>query len=122
MDKDQARTFVDQWVANWNARDLESVLSHFSDDVFFTSPLAAQLVPDSAGVIRGKAALRAYWTEGLNRSPDLHFDLVGSYVGVDTVVINYRNQRGHLINEVLMFDGPLVSRGSVAHLDPAPAS
>ena len=30
------------------------------------------------------------------------------YVGVSTIVINYRNHRGSLVNEVLRFDGELV--------------
>ena len=82
----------------------------------FTSPLAAQLVPASGGVIRGKAALRAYWTEGLKRNPDLHFDLQGVYVGVNTLVIHYyRNRTRVLANEVLIFDGALVREGHATY-------
>ena len=65
MDHADAAAFVDDWVQAWNAHDLEKVLSHFADDVVFSSPLAAELLDDSDGVIRGKAALRTYWTEGL---------------------------------------------------------
>lgn len=55
--------------------------------------------------------------------PDLHFDLLGVYVGVDTIVINYRNQKGGLVNEVLTFDGSQVSQGHGTYLgkDPNPA-
>lgn len=67
--------------------------------------------------MRGKAALREYWTEGLRRIPDLRFEVVASYVGVDTLVINYRNQRGGLVNEVLVFDGALVVQGHGTYLD-----
>src|SRR5271170_703220 len=73
MDRAWAQKFVDSWEQGWNAHDLERVLSHFADDVVFTSPVAAQLLGDSDGVIRGKAALREYWTEGLRRIPDLRF-------------------------------------------------
>ena len=41
--------------------------------------------------------LRRYWSEGLPLIPDLHFDLLGVYVGVSTLVINYRNQKGVLV-------------------------
>jgi hypothetical protein len=58
-------------------------------------------------VIRGKAALRAHWAEGPRRIPELRFEVVGTYLGVDSLVINYRNQKGGLVNEVLIFDGPL---------------
>ena len=71
---------------------------------------------DSDGVIRGKAALRAYWAEGLRHIPDLHFEVVAVYVGVHTLVINYRNQLGRLVNEVLIFDGSLVAQGHGTYL------
>lgn len=46
--------------------------------------------------MRGKQALRAYWMLALERVPDLRFELLGVYVGVDTLVLNYRNQAGGL--------------------------
>jgi len=75
----EATDFVESWARAWNAHDLEDVLSHFSDDVVFTSPLARQLLVGSDGVIRGKDALRAYWREGLRQIPDLHFEVLGVY-------------------------------------------
>jgi hypothetical protein len=102
--------FVQQWLSAFNAHDIEAVLEHFADDVVFTSPVAARVVPDSGGVIRGKEALRAYWTTALERIPDLQFELLGIYTGIDTLVINYRNQIGGLVNEVLTFaDGRVVA-------------
>src|SRR5476649_1022797 len=101
MDRAEAQTFAESWLQAWNAHDLDAVLSHFTDDVVFTSPIAAKIVEGSEGVIRGKAALREYWQEGLRRIPDLRFELLGIYVGQTTLVINYRNQSGGLVNEVL---------------------
>lgn len=92
------------------------MLSHFTEDVTFTSPVAARIVNGSEGVVRGKAALRSYWREGLARIPDLRFDLVGVHVGVDTIVINYRNRNGGLVSEVLRFRGPLVVEGHGTYL------
>lgn len=111
MDQTVARRFADHWVNAWNAHDLDAVLVHFSDYVVFSSPVAELIVPDSDGILRGKPALRAYWEAGLERMPDLHFDLLALYVGVDTLVLNYRNQRGGLVNEVLRFEGDLVVEG-----------
>ncbi|MEU6432562.1 nuclear transport factor 2 family protein [Microbispora sp. NPDC046973] len=115
MDHVAVRKFVDSWVTAWNAHDVDAVLAHFAEDVTFRSPVAAQLVGGD-GTIRGKAALRAYWTEGLRRIPDLRFEVLGSYVGVDCLVVNYRNQKGGLVNEVLIFDGPLVVEGYGTYL------
>lgn len=103
--------FAQDWVDAWNRHDVEAVLAHFHEDVVFTSPVAAQVVPASGGVIRGKAALRDYWVTALAQLPDLHFEIVGVYRGVSSLVINYRNHRGNLVNEVLIFDGDLVREG-----------
>ncbi|HEU4624830.1 MAG TPA: nuclear transport factor 2 family protein [Steroidobacteraceae bacterium] len=107
--------FCREWVDAWNTRDVEAVLRHFHDDVVFSSPLAAKIVPGSNGVVRGKEALRAYWIEGLKRSPDLHFVLEAIYAGPNALVINYRNHHGMLVNEVLVFDGALVKQGYATH-------
>jgi hypothetical protein len=105
-----ARRFVEDWVARWNSRDVEGLLRHFADEVVFTSPVAVRLLGGD-GVLRGKQALRHYWTEGVRRIPDLHFEIVDYYVGVSTIVIRYRNQTGALVSEVLVFDGDLVVEG-----------
>ena len=69
--------FADDWVRAWNAHDVEAVLEHFHDDVVFTSPVVARVLPDTGGVVRGKDALRHYWTTALALLPDLHFDVIG---------------------------------------------
>jgi hypothetical protein len=118
MESDFAQRFASEWLDAWNAHDLEAILSHFSDEVVFTSPLAQRIVEDSDGAVRGKVQLRGYWSEGLRRSPELHFDIEGLYVGVTTIVIHYRNHSGGLVNEVLTFDGPLVVEGHATYLVP----
>jgi hypothetical protein len=109
-------TFAEDWLAAWNSRDVEAVLDHFHDDVVFSSPVAARVVPESKGVVRGKAALRAYWKAALQTMPALHFEIVGVYQGESVLVIHYRNQSGALVNEVLEFDEGLVRRGHGTYL------
>ena len=96
--------FSRQWAHAWNSHDVDAVLAHFHDDVLFTSPVAAAMYPETAGVIRGKAALHHYWADALVRMPDLHFAVEGVYRGIATIVINYRNQNDGLVSEVLRFD------------------
>jgi hypothetical protein len=108
--------FAEEWSAAWNRRDVDALLAHFHDDVVFTSPYAAELISGSAGVVRGKAALREYWCTALQAISNLHFDIVGVYVGASVLVINYRNQGGTLVNEVLEFEGELVRRGHGTYL------
>ena len=102
--------FATRWCAQWNAHDLEGLIAHFADDVVFTSPVASRILGGD-GVVRGKAALRAYWQLGLAKIPDLRFEVIDVYAGVDTLVINYRNQAGRRVCEVLTFAGALVTEG-----------
>ncbi|MCU1697432.1 MAG: hypothetical protein JWR34_3495 [Mycobacterium sp.] len=87
------------------------MLAHFHDNVLFSSPVAARLLPDTGGVVRGKAALRDYWVTALGMLPGLHFEVIDVYRGESLLVINYRNHRGESVNEVLIFDGDLVREG-----------
>lgn len=119
---DDADAFAARWCADWNAHDLDAVLAHFADDVVFTSPVAERVL-GTDGIVRGKVDLRAYWELGLERIPDLRFEVVGVYSGIDTVVINYRNQLGNLVCEVLRFVGELVCEGHGTYVsgNPNPA-
>jgi hypothetical protein len=111
-----AVAFSEQWVGAWNAHDVEAVLKHFHEDVVFTSPVAAKLLPQTAGVVHGKPALRHYWTQALQRIPDLRFVVEGVYQGVDTIVIAYRNQDDNLVCEVLRIAGDMVIEGHGTYL------
>ena len=71
MTRDEARAFADEWAAAWNERAVERVLSHFDDDVSFTSPTALAVV--GVATVRGKQALREYWNTALARINSLRF-------------------------------------------------
>lgn len=120
MDHAEASRFAEEWAAAWNSHDLDRVMAHYADDVVFRSPLAARIVDGSDGVVRGVDALRAYWAEGLRRNPDLRFEVIEVYAGVDTVVIVFRHQTGRQAAEVLTFRNGLIVSGTAAHA-PRPA-
>ena len=105
------QTFAAEWLAAWNAHDVEAVLSHFHEDAVFSSPFAALVVPGSGGRLVGKPAIRAYWSAGIARVPDLHFTLDALFAGVDCLVIAYVNQKQVRVSEVLKFAGALVIEG-----------
>lgn len=71
MTRDEAVAFANQWADAWNRRAVETVLGHFHDDVVFTSPRALAVV--GVATVRGKAALRDYWTTALAQVGDLVF-------------------------------------------------
>lgn len=66
--------------------------------------------------MRGRDALRDYWTRALDAQPDLSFVVVDVLHGYGMCVITYRNQRHVLAAETLRFgaDG-LVVEASACH-------
>jgi hypothetical protein len=73
MDRAHAERFAAEWVASWNRRDVEAVLSHYADDAVFISPKAQGIAGTSR--LSGKEPLRRYWTAALERIPSLTFTL-----------------------------------------------
>ena len=71
MTREEAERFAAEWADAWNARAVETVLEHFHPDVAFTSPTALAVVGSPS--VRGKDALRAYWTAALQRIGSLRF-------------------------------------------------
>jgi predicted ester cyclase len=94
MTKDDAWKLANDWVAAWNAHDLDSIMTHYDDAVELTSPVAAQLMGTSDGKVAGKDSLRAYFQRGLEAYPELHFHLEDVLWGIHSVVLYYTNQKG----------------------------
>lgn len=107
-----AQSFAQDWIAAWNSRDLEEILSHYSEDVVFHSPYAAKVTGD--GLVTGKAALRSYWRVGLAANPDLRFTREAILGGQEALTIVYRNQRGVQVAETFAFNAEGKVRESFA--------
>jgi hypothetical protein len=113
----EALAFAKEWVAAWNAHDLDRILSHCGDGFEMNSPYIVTLAAESGGTLKGKAAVGAYWRSALDRFPDLRFELVGAFAGVDSVAILYRGVRGVRACEVLTFGGDGLVTRAAAHYD-----
>jgi hypothetical protein len=109
-----AERFSSDWIAAWNSHDLDRILTYYEDDFEMTSPLIATIVGERSGKLRGIGAVRAYWARALQKIPDLHFELVTTLVGVDSVTLYYRGHRG-LSAEVLHFGSAGKVRAAFAH-------
>ena len=99
-----AKEFAEEWIAAWNSHDLGRILSHYAEGVVLTSPVAARLLGDPSGAVRGTAALRDYFAKGLEFFPDLEFKLIDVLQGLTSVVLYYENQRGTKTGEFMEFD------------------
>ena len=99
----EARQFASEWIAAWNSHDLEAILSHYDENVVLTSPVAAKLLNDPSGTVRGKNALREYFHRGLEAFPNLRFELQDVMFGLSSVVLCYENQKGTKTAEFMEF-------------------
>jgi ketosteroid isomerase-like protein len=125
IDRPFARSFATEWIAAWNAGDLERIFSHYVEDFEMRSPLIAERGFSPTGALRGKAAIRPYWSAGIaSASPPLRFELIDAYAGVNTVAIHYRSAGRRYVVEIIEFDYQRRAiRGSACHGadDTAPA-
>jgi predicted ester cyclase len=92
--KEDAWKLANEWVAAWNAHDLDAILSHYEDGIELTSPVAAQLLGKADGKVVGKTNLRAYFKCGLEAYPELRFAVEDVLWGLNSVVLCYKNQKG----------------------------
>lgn len=104
LTEESARKFADEWIAAWNSHDLEQIMAHYADNVVLISPVAAKLLNDPSGAVKGKQALRAYFKKGLEAYPQLKFELIETMWGLSSVVLHYVNQKGTKSGEFVEMD------------------
>ncbi len=98
------KTFAAEWIASWNAHDLERILSHYADDVEVATPMIKAALGIDTGTLEGKVAVRGYWRAALDKIPDLHFELVECTQGVDSIALYYKSVMGKMAIELMFFD------------------
>ena len=103
FDKAFVDYFAADWIDSWNNRDIERVLSHYSDDFEMSSPLIIKVAGEPSGALKGKQKIRAYWAKALQMDTNLHFELIATLVGVNSLALYYKTVRG-LSAEVFQFN------------------
>jgi len=94
IDKAFSEHFAREWVDSWNSHDLKRVLSHYSDNFEMSSPLIIQIAGEPSGMLKGKAAVGAYWQKALQLVPHLRFELLETLMGVNSLTVYYKSARG----------------------------
>jgi ADP-ribose pyrophosphatase YjhB (NUDIX family)/ketosteroid isomerase-like protein len=62
------------WIEAFNRRDLDALLALYADDAVHFSPKLRARRPETGGLVKGKAALRAWWADSFERLPGLHYE------------------------------------------------
>jgi ketosteroid isomerase-like protein len=112
---DHPNTLIAQrWFTAFNAHDLEALLALYSDDAEHYSPKLKLRHPETQGRVRGKDALRTWWSEAFERLPSLHYEVTALTADDRQVFMEYiRHVVGEedlSVGEVLVIaDGVIVA-------------
>ena len=63
------------WIEAWNAHDLEAIMEHYAEDVEFQVDTVVSRWGRADGILRGKAELKEHFRRGLEKVPQIKFDL-----------------------------------------------
>lgn len=107
LTESQVRQLAGDWLRAWNSHDLDAIMSHYAPEIVLTSPVAARLLNDPSGAVRGQLALRDYFKRGLEAYPNLTFELLDVVWGLSSVVLYYKNQNGTTSGEFMELDANL---------------
>ena len=110
--------FAHEWIEAWNSHDLERIMTHYADEVDFTSPVILRLLGIADGRIKGKADLKAYFKKGLEAYPDLHFELQHVLDGMNSVTLVYKSINNTLSAELMELDSEGKACRVKAHYKP----
>ena len=91
MDAQQTEGFAKGWIQAWNQRDLEAVLSHYTEDIEFQSPLVVQAPRRDFRDRLGKTESAGVFPKGVGGlSRDIELELLGAYQGVNSLLIHFQ--------------------------------
>jgi ketosteroid isomerase-like protein len=111
IDRQWAMAFAQKWIDAFNSHDLETIFSLYEDDFEMTSPYIVERMGIVSGVLKGKESVRPYWQKSLSADPPLKFELIDVFVGVNSVVVYYKNIGRKMVCETFTFseNGKVIS-------------
>ncbi|MGQ0557855.1 MAG: nuclear transport factor 2 family protein [Nitrospiraceae bacterium] len=113
--QEQADQFAREWLDSWNSHDLDRIMGHYNEQIEFISPFVAKLLHDRTGTVRGKEALRDYFSRGLAKYPNLTFHLHKAFLGVRSVTVYYESVNDLMAAETMEIDDQRLIARVLAH-------
>ena len=81
---------IERWINAWNNKDLETVLSMFTEDIEFYSPKIKVITPEfNSEMVHNKQNLKHYWSTALKKLNSIHFIPKDYYIKDNTCVLEY---------------------------------
>ena len=75
MRSEENKQIALQWFEAFNSHNLEKLLSLYHDNAEHFSPKLKIRLPETKGLIKGKAALRSWWQDAFERLPSLRYEV-----------------------------------------------
>jgi len=82
------------WIKAWNDHRMEDLLSLYSDGVELTSPMVVMDLKKPIGIIKGKEEVRRFYSRGFGLYPDMKYELVQVFAGVNSILFYFRGING----------------------------
>lgn len=119
METAELNAMAMKWFGAFNQHDLEKLLLLYADDAAHYSPKLKARQPETNGLIKGKAALRAWWGDAFQRLPSLHYEIKRLTPHDNRVFMEYvrhvANEEDLLVGEMLEIENGLIAKSSVFH-------
>ena len=89
MLSEQHKQIATKWFAAFNSHDLEALLALYDDAAEHYSPKLKIRLPETQGLIKGKAALRSWWQDAFDRLPTLNYEVLKLTADDEQVFMEY---------------------------------
>lgn len=89
---DKLKLIANKWIEAFNNHEIDAILSLYAEDAIHYSPKLKALQPHTNGLIKGKPALKAWWTDAFDRLPNLHYQLLQLTCDDNRVFMEYTRQ------------------------------
>lgn len=80
------------WFHAFNTHNIDELLALYSDEAEHYSPKLKVRQPETKGLIKGKAALREWWTDAFERLPELYYHVLKLTADEEQVFMEYIRQ------------------------------
>ena len=108
-----------KWFEAFNEHDLQKLLLLYHDNAQHYSPKLKIRMPETAGLIKGKQALRDWWKDAFDRLPSLQYEVIKLTADDEQVFMEYtRRVNGEddlSVGEVLQIENDLIVFSRVYH-------
>lgn len=94
-------SFAAAWIADWNAHDVEKILSHYVEDVVFHSPKVAVRTKGEKTFFTHREELRPYFSFAFQIRPQLHFTLFTICQDRQGLALIYQDETGATATELM---------------------